>query len=96
MRAASSKGTRSTNRPASVGCRGDFSVRLPDDLPGTDGEIASIFNEVVAMEEAMTAEYERLSRVVGKEGKITQRGHVRGRPGEEGRGEEAVAEPRLR
>ena len=61
--------------------RGDFTVRLPDDLPGTDGEIAALFNEVVAIEEAMTIEFERLSRVVGKEGKITQRGHVRGATG---------------
>ncbi len=61
--------------------RGDFSVRLPEDLPGADGEIALIFNEVVSLEEQMTNEFERLSRVVGKEGKITQRGHVRGATG---------------
>ena len=57
--------------------RGDFSVRLPDDLPGTDGEIAQLFNEVVILEEQMTEEFERLSIVVGKEGKISQRGRVR-------------------
>ncbi|MGK6356733.1 HAMP domain-containing protein [Sphingomonas sp. DT-207] len=61
--------------------RGDFSVRLPEDLPGLDGEIASLFNEVVALEEDMSNEFVRLSRVVGKEGKITQRGHVRGATG---------------
>jgi HAMP domain-containing protein/signal transduction histidine kinase/CheY-like chemotaxis protein len=61
--------------------RGDFSVRLPEDLSGTDGEIALLFNEVVSLEEQMTNEFERLSRVVGKEGKITERGHVRGATG---------------
>ncbi|MEP9359606.1 HAMP domain-containing protein [Sphingomonas sp. KR3-1] len=61
--------------------RGDFSVRLPEDLPGADGEIATLFNEVVALEEQMTGEFERLSRVVGKEGKINQRAHVRGATG---------------
>ncbi|MBC9030819.1 HAMP domain-containing protein [Sphingomonas sp. JC676] len=61
--------------------RGDFSVRLPEDLAGTDGEIALLFNEVVSLEEQMTNEFERLSRVVGKEGKITERGHVRGATG---------------
>jgi HAMP domain-containing protein/signal transduction histidine kinase/CheY-like chemotaxis protein len=61
--------------------RGDFSVRLPEDLAGTDGEIALLFNEVVSLEGQMTDEFERLSRVVGKEGKITQRGHVRGATG---------------
>ncbi|QNM81896.1 HAMP domain-containing protein [Sphingomonas sabuli] len=57
--------------------RGDFSVRLPEDFTGSDGEIASLFNEVVALNEDMTAEFERLSHVVGKEGKITQRGRVK-------------------
>ncbi|MGN6819667.1 MAG: HAMP domain-containing protein, partial [Sphingomonas sp.] len=61
--------------------RGDFSVRLPEDLSGTDGEIATLFNEVVGLEEQMTSEFARLSRVVGKEGKINQRGHVRGATG---------------
>ncbi|HEX8641866.1 MAG TPA: HAMP domain-containing protein, partial [Allosphingosinicella sp.] len=61
--------------------RGDFSVRLPEDLPGTDGEIARLFNEVVGLEEQMTGEFERLSVVVGKEGKISQRGRVRGATG---------------
>jgi hypothetical protein len=61
--------------------RGDFSVRLPDDLPGTDGEIAQLFNEVVTLEQQMTDEFERLSIVVGKEGKISQRGRVRGATG---------------
>ena len=61
--------------------RGDFSVRLPEDLTGVDSEIATLFNEVVSLEEQMTNEFERLSRVVGKEGKITQRGSVRGATG---------------
>src|SRR5256886_1204171 len=57
--------------------RGDFSVRLPEEVDGADGEIASIFNEVVSLNEEMTQEFERLSKVVGKEGKITQRGRVK-------------------
>ncbi len=57
--------------------RGDFSVRLPEEVDGVDGEIASIFNEVVALNEEMAQEFERLSKVVGKEGKITQRGRVK-------------------
>src|SRR3954465_8454825 len=57
--------------------RGEFSVRLPEDADGLDGEIASLFNEVVSLNEEMTQEFERLSKVVGKEGKITQRGRVK-------------------
>jgi HAMP domain-containing protein/signal transduction histidine kinase/CheY-like chemotaxis protein len=57
--------------------RGDFSVRLSEEVDGVDGEIASLFNEVVSVNEEMTQEFERLSKVVGKEGKITQRGRVK-------------------
>ena len=57
--------------------RGDFNVRLPEDLQGQDGELAQLFNEVVDLNQQMTAELERLSKVVGKEGKITQRGRVK-------------------
>ena len=57
--------------------RGDFSVRLPEEVDGIDGEIASLFNEVVSLNEEMTQEFERLSKVVGKEGKISQRGRVK-------------------
>jgi len=61
--------------------RGDFTVRLPEDEPGVDAEVASLFNEVVALNEEMTQEFERLSMVVGKEGKITQRGRVKSATG---------------
>ena len=61
--------------------RGDFNVRLPEDLQGPDGELAQLFNEVVDLNQQMTAELERLSKVVGKEGKITQRGRVKAATG---------------
>ena len=61
--------------------RGDFSVRLSEENDGLDGEIATLFNEVVALNEGMTQEFERLSQVVGKEGKITQRGRVKSATG---------------
>jgi HAMP domain-containing protein/signal transduction histidine kinase/CheY-like chemotaxis protein len=62
--------------------RGDFSVRLPEDDPEFDNEIAVLFNEVVSLNQEMTLEFERLSKVVGKEGKITQRGRVKNATGE--------------
>ena len=61
--------------------RGDFSVRLPEEVDGIDGEIATLFNEVVGMNDSLTKEFERLAKVVGKEGKITQRARVRGATG---------------
>ncbi|HEY1604955.1 MAG TPA: HAMP domain-containing protein [Allosphingosinicella sp.] len=61
--------------------RGDFTIRLPEDDEGIDGEIATLFNEVVSLNQEMTREFERLSQVVGKEGKITQRGRVKNATG---------------
>ncbi|MEW6127950.1 MAG: HAMP domain-containing protein, partial [Acidobacteriota bacterium] len=53
--------------------RGNFNFRLPDTWTGINGKIADTFNEVVEMNEVVAAELERVGRVVGKEGKITQR-----------------------
>ena len=55
---------------------GDFSVRLPLHFDGLDGEIAEAFNEIVQLNEQVTKEFDRLSRVVGKDGKIGERAHV--------------------
>src|SRR5918993_4771815 len=61
--------------------RGDFTVRLPEDGPDEDSEIAALFNEVVGLNQQLTEEFERLSKVVGKEGKIGHRAKVRGASG---------------
>ena len=53
--------------------RGDFSARLPDDWTGVAGKIADTFNDVIRTNQRMTQELERIVRVVGKEGRITQR-----------------------
>jgi CheY-like chemotaxis protein/HAMP domain-containing protein len=61
--------------------RGDFSVRLPLDLDGIDGEIACAFNELVELNDAMTRDVERVSAMVGREGLISERVHVHGAAG---------------
>ena len=53
--------------------KGDFSVRLPLDWTGVAGKVADTFNEVIELNERMANELERISRVVGKEGKINER-----------------------
>src|SRR5947199_64841 len=53
--------------------RGDGSVRLPVDWAGSLGRVADVFNDVVERNERMAQELERLSRVVGKEGKLGKR-----------------------
>jgi HAMP domain-containing protein/signal transduction histidine kinase/CheY-like chemotaxis protein len=52
---------------------GDFSARLPQDWTGLPGKIADTFNDVIRMNQRLTRELARIARVVGKEGRITQR-----------------------
>jgi HAMP domain-containing protein/signal transduction histidine kinase/CheY-like chemotaxis protein len=56
--------------------RGDAGVRLPASWLGVSGRVADVFNEVVERNERMASELERLSRVVGKEGKLGKRGSL--------------------
>ena len=52
---------------------GDFSVRLPSDRDGLAGRIATTFNDIVATNQRMAGQLERVGQVVGKEGKTRQR-----------------------
>jgi HAMP domain-containing protein/signal transduction histidine kinase/CheY-like chemotaxis protein len=70
--------------------RGDFSVRLPRDLSGVDGEIAEAFNDVVELNDRMTREFERLGDVVGKQGKINHRAKLPAATGSWAEGVDAV------
>src|SRR5205823_15931 len=53
--------------------RGDFSAQLPDDWTGIAGKVADTFNDVIGLNQRLTQELARISRVVGKEGRIRQR-----------------------
>jgi HAMP domain-containing protein/signal transduction histidine kinase/DNA-binding response OmpR family regulator len=53
--------------------RGQAGVRLPAEWTGLAGKVADAFNDVMEMNERMSEELARLSRSVGKEGKISQR-----------------------
>ena len=53
--------------------RGDFTARLPLDLSGIDGEIAEAFNDCIELNASLAKELERVSVVVGREGRIAQR-----------------------
>ncbi len=52
---------------------GDFSVRMAGDQVGLAGKIADTFNEIVAANQRMAQQLERVGQVVGKEGKTRQR-----------------------
>src|SRR4029453_10717753 len=53
--------------------QGKRGVRLPVGWTGLAGKVADAFNDVVELNERMAGELGRLSRVVGKEGKLAQR-----------------------
>src|SRR5215213_8771959 len=61
--------------------KGDFSVRLPSDLTGIDGEIAEAFNDIADLNHGLAQELERVAKVVGKEGRIEERGRLVGATG---------------
>src|SRR5947209_8553277 len=61
--------------------KGDFSVRLPADQGGVSQAIAEAFNDVAELMEESTKELERISKVVGQEGKIKQRARLPGAGG---------------
>src|SRR5436309_15064327 len=53
--------------------KGDFSARLPNVWTGIDGKIADTLNDIIEMMWDSAKEMERISRVVGKEGKLSER-----------------------
>ncbi len=53
--------------------KGDFKVRLPGDRLGMPGKIYDALNEIFEQNDSMSVEFARISKAVGKEGKITQR-----------------------
>ncbi|WP_194724510.1 HAMP domain-containing protein [Noviherbaspirillum malthae] len=53
--------------------KGDFSVRMPSDLTGLDGKIADTLNEIMENSDAMANGIVNVSRVVGRDGRLSQR-----------------------
>jgi len=56
--------------------RGNFEIRMPVEQIGMPGKIADALNEVLDLNQKMVSEFARISRAVGKEGKITQRASI--------------------
>ena len=53
--------------------RGDFSARMPLEWTGVAGKIADRLNNVIAANQTLGIELAKVSRLVGKEGKLSQR-----------------------
>jgi HAMP domain-containing protein/CheY-like chemotaxis protein len=60
---------------------GNFNVRLPSDLTGLNGKIADTFNDVALLSDRRAREIHRVSRMVGREGKISERLSIGGMSG---------------
>ncbi|GAA2897504.1 HAMP domain-containing protein [Actinoplanes cyaneus] len=52
--------------------RGDLKVRLPR-RGGTAGAVAEAFNEVISLQERQNLDLKRISRIVGRDGRLTER-----------------------
>src|SRR6267143_5820953 len=61
--------------------KGDFTARLPVDSTGVAGKIYDTINEIIDLNARLTKELERISTVVGKEGKIRHRTSIPGATG---------------
>jgi signal transduction histidine kinase/HAMP domain-containing protein/ActR/RegA family two-component response regulator len=58
--------------------RGDFSVRMPLEWTGVAGKVADRLNNVIAANQTLGVELANVSRLVGKEGRLSQRLVLRG------------------
>ena len=56
--------------------KGDFTARMPSDLTGISGKIADTLNDIIETKEKMVRAVTDVSRVVGREGRLTQRASV--------------------
>ncbi|MEA2435444.1 MAG: hypothetical protein QOG54_2901, partial [Actinomycetota bacterium] len=52
---------------------GDFTARMPLELTGVAGKVADGLNDVIIANQTLEAELARVSRVVGKQGELSQR-----------------------
>jgi HAMP domain-containing protein/CheY-like chemotaxis protein/Skp family chaperone for outer membrane proteins len=59
---------------------GESGVRLPQ-MSGAMGDAAKVFNQLAERREGITTELNRVSRVIGREGRMTERATLRGAKG---------------
>ncbi|QYR53307.1 hybrid sensor histidine kinase/response regulator [Lysobacter soyae] len=61
--------------------RGDFTVSLPAHWDGIEGMLANAFNEIVASDQQVANELERLGDLVGRQGRLRERMNAGNRQG---------------
>ncbi len=62
----------------SLALDGDGTARMPMHWTGPAGKVADRLNEILSTNQAFATELDRVSRVVGREGKLSQRASMRG------------------
>ena len=72
--------------------QGDFDVRLAANDGGIEEEIAQAFNDLVQLNQRTSHELRRLTRVVGRQGRIAERVEIPGARGEWARNLESINE----
>jgi len=60
---------------------GETSVRLPAQKSGLMGDVAKAFNQLSEQREGLTDELARVSKVIGREGRMTERAQLKGAKG---------------
>src|SRR4051794_41677408 len=69
-------------RALAAACEGDFSVRLPARRRDVVGELQGRVNELVGQNRRMAKELARVARVIGRDGRMTERAVLPGVYGE--------------
>src|SRR5437879_4490191 len=69
---------------------GDFSVRLPVKRGTVMGEISAAYNRVAEMNARMAKEFVRVARVIGREGRMTERLSLAGTAGAWASGRDSI------
>src|SRR5262249_44197597 len=60
---------------------GDVGVRLPVQKSSALGDVAKAFNQLAENRETLTRELNRVAKVIGREGRITERARFKGSKG---------------
>ncbi|MDB5796206.1 MAG: diguanylate cyclase [Paucimonas sp.] len=61
--------------------KGDFSVRMPANLPGRSGKIAALLNAIIEKQGRIASEVADVARIVGEEGQLAHRASLPGASG---------------
>jgi methyl-accepting chemotaxis protein len=69
---------------------GNFSVRMPIDKTGISGKICDTLNEIIELNEKMMQEFTKAEKIIGKQGKLTERIPLHNSKGSWGTGIESL------